>query len=133
MKYITLIMIVLLSGCAINKMVGVHIEYEFIDNPSEKRVELHYVNNHERTICLDIWPNSSGAISFASEYVILIIDGTRYPIKSMNTGYCAGCVNKVAPGEEAFGYIPYRLFNIPESLVDADKELELDVNGYFCR
>ena len=135
MKYISFIMIFLLSGCAVNKTARFRIEYEFIDNPAERRVELHYVNNYERTVCLslDTWPNSSGAIGFASEHVILRINGTRYHMKEMNTGYCPGCVIKVAPGEKVIGTIPYELFMIPESLVFADKELELIVNGYFCR
>ncbi len=137
MKYFPFFVALMVTSCASsNRMIS--IEYQFVDIPEERRIELIYENSHPKTVCLlpESWPNQGGKINQASEYVFLVIGGERFPLVDFNTGYCPeedGCAIYVAPGEEISASISYGDFNVPEDLINTKKRLDFSPVAFECR
>lgn len=113
------------------------IQYQFVDHPSQRRVELLYRNESKHTVCIsaDYWPNRAGKLNQMSGRAFLVAGGERFPIDEFNTGYCIGetCARRVGPGEQISGSIPYTEFGLPERLKNQPKTLEFSSIGYVCR
>ena len=121
-------------GCSSTSRI-IEVEYGFIDNVAERRVELTFRNSFDHTVCLlpESWPNSAGKINQASEYVFLVINEQRYPIVDFNTGYCPGdCATRVASGGKVLAFIPYSDFDIPLSMIEMPKTLEFSPIALRC-
>lgn len=124
----------LMAGCAASTEL-IRIDYQFLDNPVERRIDLTYRNESDSTMCLlpEDWPNLGGKINQASDRVYLVVGQERFPIEDFNTGYCPqGCAFRVAPGKKISASIPYSDFRLPERLNDKLKKLEFSPTAYKC-
>jgi hypothetical protein len=121
-------------GCATSAVLF-PIRYEFVDIPSERRVELHFRNYFGDSVCLspEFWPNEAGKINQASGAVFLLIGTQRFTIEQFNTGYCRGCSLRIAPDESVTASIRYESFGVPDSLVNEEKRIEFVPKAYRCR
>lgn len=127
-------LLLLMTGCA-TRTVMTPIHYQFLDNPSERRIDLTYQNTSTHTMCLlpEHWPNLGGKINQASDRVHLVVDHERFPLEDFNTGYCPqGCSLRVAPGEKVAAYIRYSDFKLPDRLASEPKALEFAPLAYKC-
>lgn len=135
MKIFWASMALLISACATTTGRLFPIEHITTDHPEAEQLEIAFSNDRDEPICLPdgVWPTRSGSINQASEYVALIVDGNRYPIADVNTGYCVGvCHLKVMPGETIHAFIPYRQFSLPNDLYVNEKRLIFSAVGYIC-
>lgn len=124
----------MLCGCAgIDQPVPLH--YEVVDDPENEAVVLHYVNRSDHAICLsaDQWPNLKGVVDRSPETVLLIVEGQVFRIGYAETGYCAGCMIEVAPGQTVTGRFPYEGFQLPKELYAVPKVFEMEVTPINCR
>lgn len=121
-------------GCAHTPTI-VSVEYEFSDNVNEKTIELVFHNTYPYPVCFtpEMWPNTSGKIDAAGDFVYLTIDGVRYPMKNFNTGYCPGCSIRVSVDESIRGVIPYKYFELPERLYGAKKDIHFSPIAEKCQ
>jgi hypothetical protein len=121
-------------GCAHTPTI-VSVEYEFSDNINEKNIEIVFHNTYPHPVCLtpEMWPNASGRIDAAGDFVYLTIDGVRYPMKNFNTGYCPGCSTRVSVGETIRGVIPYKHFELPEKLHGDKKDIHFSPVAEICQ
>jgi hypothetical protein len=110
------------------------IQYDFVDFPSEHRIEISFLNKRGQAVCLypNYWPASGGAIDSASEGVFLVLGQRRFPLEKVDTGYCPGCAQYVAPGETIRASIPYKAFHLPEALFSEKKQLEFVPKAFRC-
>jgi hypothetical protein len=115
-------------------MVGV--EYHYVDNHAQSRIEMTYVNNSGVTVCMspEFWPNEYGNIDSSPDFLGLVVKGQRYKFKETSMGYCFNedCVFRVRPGERIFGFIKYQDFNLPAELFTEQKYLDFSPTGYKC-
>jgi len=121
-------------GCASN-WEQVPAQYEFMDRPTEARIELSYTNETHGKVCLlpEHWPNQAGKINQASKYIFLVVGNERFPIDEFNTGYCpGGCALVVRPGQTVSSSISYNDFRLPSNLVHAAKRLEFSLTAFTC-
>ena len=111
------------------------IQYKFLDFPAERKVELSYYNDHNKTVCFSPshWPNQAGKIDGAGGRVVLVVGEKRFPLEDFNTGYCPGCATSVEPGETISGFLLYEDFSLPEELVNEGKKLKFVTYGFFCK
>jgi hypothetical protein len=111
------------------------IRYEFVDIPSERRIELHFRNDLGHFVCLspEFWPNQAGKINQASGAVFLLVGTQRFPIEDFNTGYCRDCALRIAPDESVTASVRYESFGVPDSLVNEEKRIEFLPKAYRCR
>ncbi len=132
-KFIYLLLSFVIAGC-VTKSEIVKIQYDYFDNPKEKRLDLVYRNTSTHAMCIhpDHWPNVAGKIDQAGDYVYLIVNQQRFPIKNFNTGYCPGCATRVEPGKEIRAFISYEDFNLPEAFHEKVKVLDFHPNGHAC-
>ena len=125
-----------LLGCAA-RVLSVPVQYELIDHPDERRIELLYRNDSGKMVCLSAedWPNLAGKLNQMGNRVFLLVRGERFPVENFNTGYCVGdaCAKRVAPGEQISGSIPYKDFDLPKRLWGEPKTLEFSPQAYVCR
>lgn len=122
-------------GCAAASE-AVYLPYLMSDRPDLRRIELRYRNNTKSAVCVspDFWPNQAGKIHEATDILVLVVGNERFPVVDFNTGYCPqGCYERVAPGQEIFGFISYDDFQLPERLWTATKRLEFRPQGFACR
>ena len=121
-------------GCATSTALF-PIRYEFVDIPSERRIELHFRNDLGDSVCLvpEFWPNQAGKINQASGTVFLLIGTQRFPIEEFNTGYCRDCALRIAPDESVTASIRYESFGVPDSLVNEEKRIEFSPKAFRCR
>lgn len=133
MRKLLLLLALVTMGCVATSTLS-RIPYEYVDHPASRRIELRYRNLKRFPVCLlpEFWPNEGGAIDQARGRVFLIVDGKRFSIKDINTGYCPGCAIRVESGQEVVSYIPYRFFDLPEELYDRRKELVFSPQGDRC-
>jgi hypothetical protein len=125
----------ILLGCA-TVIEHVALDWRLVDHPEENRIELLYLNDTGKTLCLseDDWPNEGGKLDQMGGVVFLVVGSERFSIENFNTGYCpGGCERRVAPGEEISGSIPYKDFDLPERLRYQPKSLEFSPEAYVCR
>ena len=115
----------LLGGCATSALTYYKPAYVVRDAPDDGRMYLELQNTTGKTLCLDeaSWPNSEGEIDSASKRVSINVNGTSFPMKSIDTGYCPGCGAKVKPGGKLTGFVKYEYFNIPREYIYSKKEL----------
>jgi len=126
-----------LASC-VSSAERVPLTYQMTDHPDENRIELRYHNDTKHTMCLtaSFWPNAEGKVYQMGSRVGLIVDGRRFPISQVNKGPCVvveyNCVARVAPGESITGSIPYKEFNLPESLRYKPKALNFAPTAPAC-
>ncbi len=123
-----------LFGC-VTKSKMIVIDYKYIDDIKQQRINLSFKNDANFTVCLtpEDWPNKGHKINQASDEVFLIVGDRKFPIQDFNTGYCPkGCEIHVKPGEEVFATIPYEEFSLPKSLYEERKILDFHPNGHAC-
>jgi hypothetical protein len=113
------------------------IDYDYFDRPEKQRVEIRFRNPFPYEVCLDddIWPNETGALNQAADWVFLVVDGKKFSIRNINTGYCPnGCSTRVPAGEEIVSFIPYTDFDLPEDLYEKPKKLifVFPLTAYRC-
>jgi hypothetical protein len=116
--------------------VQVPIEYQYVDRPEKRRIELFFQNVQQTAVCLtaDDWPNSAGKLDSMGGRVLLVVDDEIFPMENFNTGYCPkGCWLRVASGGEIDGFLTYKDFQLPERLVDAPKSLIFNPLGEECQ
>ncbi len=137
MRHYYFVILLFLIGCV---SVGstIPVDYQFVDLPGERRIELKFRNSTNATLCLlpEAWPNSGGMIYEGSAHVFLIIGGRRFPIAESMLGYCdppTDCAVRVSPGEEVAASIPYQNFSAPDDLVNFRKTLEFSTFAVRCR
>lgn len=126
---------VVLAGCA-SYPETIPIDYQLVDNPAKRRIELSWRNTSNKTVCLEpaLWPNQAGKIDQAQDYLFLIIGEERFPIENFNTGFClGGCPTYVEAGERTEAFLTYADFHLPERLISQPKALEFSPSGYVCR
>ena len=127
----------LIGSCASSiNVVPEKLSYKSVDNLLKHQIEISYVNNSHKDICLPyaVFPLEGQVIGWGSHSVSLIVDTVRYPIVDSNPGYCASnCETKVSPGEKIFGSIPYSAFNLPNNEFLKGKKLEYVIYGFACR
>jgi len=136
MARLGLVLLAVLSvSCVSSRGSLFPIDFEFIDVPDERRIELRYRNELAYTVCLlpEFWPNKAGKIDQASGQVFLVVGDQRFAIEEFNTGYCPDCSLRVGPGEIVEASIGYDAFSLPESLVTEEKHLEFVPKAYRCR
>lgn len=134
MRCFALIILLIMSGC-VGPKTKIPIEYQFIDIPEERRIELRYQNDLKYTVCLfpEVWPNQAGKIDQASDSMILVIEGESFPVIDFNTGYCPGCAIRVSPGEDVKTSVSYDDFNVPEHFETSEKILDFSPFVFRCR
>lgn len=128
-------MIIFLFGCAAQSKL-IEINYQYVDNIKEGRVDLSFKNNSNYTVCLtpEDWPNKGHKINQASNEVFLVVGDKKFPIQDFNTGYCPkGCEIYVKPGEQISANLPYGEFDLPESLYSEKKILDFKPYGQKCK
>ena len=108
-----------------------------VDRPDMEHVELAYTNNSKHFLCMSYgnWPNSDGWLDSASDSIVLVVRGHRYPVEDHNFGYCIGgdkCGVRIAPGSSIYGFLPYREFHLPAELRYEQKRLEYSIAAYEC-
>ena len=135
MKRVVTIALLAALGCATG--VGMFpIEYDFVDNIPERRVEITFTNDFGFSVCLlpETWPNPKGVIDQGAEFMALVVDGQRFPVIDVNTGYCLGrdCETVVAPGETVSSFVRYDDFGLPEELESSTKHLDFTTGTYRC-
>lgn len=116
--------------------VKTSISYEMKDLPDRGLIQLTYTNKSRETTCLGSadWPNEGHMLDQASNRVFVLVDGTRYPIKNVNTGYCVdGCPTYVAPGKTAIAFLRYEDFGLPYKVRNQTKLLDFKPRGYSCK
>ena len=116
------------------------VDYEFVDEPSKRRISLTYENPHSFPVCMlpETFPKENGG-GFEGvrpdgrERMKLIIDGEDfYPIGGLFE-YCpGGCERRVEPGEKVTGHVSYSAFSLPRALYPVTKELEFKTVTYAC-
>jgi len=133
MRTLALLFALVALGCTSSYEVF-EIPYSYLDQPEYERVEVRFRNTFRYDVCLvpEFWPNKAGAIDQARGLVFLVIDGKRFSIRNINTGYCPGCFIRVAPGEEVVAYIPYTDFDLPKELYSLKKTLVFSPKGERC-
>ena len=122
-------------GCT-TTLTYVPLDYRLVDHPGQNRVELLYLNDTGKTLCLSKgnWPNQAGKPDFAGGRVFLVVYGERFPIEDFNTGIpIDGHALRVLPGEEISGSISYMDFDLPESLRYEPKSLEYSLSAHVCQ
>jgi hypothetical protein len=126
----SIVAIVIVAHCAprwerfgINHVQAEHArqsEYELLieERFDDQRFELYLNSRSDRQLCIqqDVWPNSLGQLHFAGGQVYVTIDGTRYPIRDRNLGYCVpteeyGCYHVIPPGGKLSGFIAFSEFD----------------------
>ena len=130
---ILVLTLLLIVSCASTTQL-ITIEYNFLDNIRERRIDLSYKNGTSHRLCLspEDWPNSGHKLNQAGNEVFLVIGDKRFPIENFNTGYCPHCVIRVNPGQQINASIPYGDFSLPESLYHEVKQLEFRPAAYRC-
>ncbi len=134
MKSVIAIASVILAACA-TRAVLTPIDYQFVDNPVNKRIELIFANESKHMMCLSPsnWPNAAGKIDQASDIMFLVVGDKKLPVSDFNTGYCpGGCFFRVAPGKTLKGTISYEDFRLPADLVNEPKRLEFSPQAFRC-
>ena len=130
--------LVILLGCATTIEI-VSIDYRLVDHPDEDRIELLYLNDTGKTLCLsaDNWPSKVGALDQMGDVVFLVVGSERFPIMDTNMGVpvCYGvCARRVAPGEEISASIRYDDFvGYREGLRYQPKSLIFSPTAFVCR
>ena len=135
MRCITAVIPIVLWSCA-TPIEDVSLDWRLVDYPEESRIELLYLNDTGKALCLlaTSWPNEAGKLNQMSALVFLVVGAQRFPIEDFNTGYCpTGCVRRVASGEAISGSIPYKDFDLPERLRYEPKSLVFPATAYACR
>jgi hypothetical protein len=130
-----LLALLVLMGCSAT-VEFLELDYQFVDNPDEHRIELTFVNEFGFPVCLppELWPNSAGKIDQASQIMALEIGGERFPVVDFNTGYCLdGCARVVAPGESVSAFIRYEDFGLAEEQIHQQKTLDFSPVTFRCR
>jgi hypothetical protein len=130
-----MVAVMFLVGCASSGEL-VPVAYEFLDHPSERRVEVVYRNDSTHAMCLlpEHWPNQAGKVMEGARFVQLVIGQQRFPIENFNTGYCPqGCETRVAPGHKISASISYDDFKLPTALETEPKSLDFSPVAYLCR
>lgn len=127
--------VMFLVGCASNGEL-IPVAFEFLDHPSERRVEVVYQNDSKHAMCLlpEHWPNQAGKVMEGARSVQLVVGQQRFPIENFNTGYCPqGCETRVAPGHKISASISYDDFKLPTALEAEPKSLDFSPVAYRCR
>ena len=135
MKYSIIVVILMLTSCFRAPQLFV-VNYQFIDIPAEKCIELKFKNNLPYTVCLtpEMWPNKpiGGRLASSGDRCFLVINGERFPLVKSNPEYCPYCANIVDPGETITAWIPYADFGLPETLFHSEKHLEFSPTAFKC-
>lgn len=136
-KFLPIVATLFIVNCSARWGDRIVVDYELRDTPMEQRIELIFVNNLDRAVCMSVenWPNAAGKMSYASDIVFLIVEGVKFPIEEFNTGVCiprSECYLRVKPREKLSGSIPYKDFLLPEEYWGKPKELEFTPPAYEC-
>lgn len=138
---VTLVAATVTVACATTReidapVVGVDFTVSMHDNPIAHRFDLRLTSHSKRKICLppEQWPNQSGKVDWAKDYISVRVGAKRFPIADWNGGYCPGCyVAEVRPGESVAAFIPYADFeNFGPENYQADKELTFPPHASWC-
>jgi len=112
------------------------VHYEFVDFPSEHRIEITFTNNLTDAVCLDnlYWPGQSGGgwIIEGGIEVTLIVGQERFTLTETTGSYSPGYAEYVPPGETLRTSISYDAFHLPEELFNEEKRLEFNPEAYRC-
>jgi hypothetical protein len=111
------------------------IKYEFVDIPSERRIEIRFNNTLDEAVCLDTdqWPGGGGVMQLGSQGMTLVIGSRRFRVDETTPEFCPGCAHFVAPGQRLRASIPYAAFHLPEPLINESKILEFVPKGFRCK
>jgi hypothetical protein len=122
------------AGCAQN-VESVNVDYEFLDEPTERRISLSFQNPSDSPICMSLesWPNDKGEVGMPGEYFTLVIADRKFPVECTHFDFCPRCVYFVLPGEKVTAYVPYESFGIPSDLVSDEKALQYQPTAFVCR
>ena len=110
------------------------VQYEFVDIPSEQRIEISFYNRLDQAVCFHslYWPDRSGVMDLGSKGITIIIGQQRFTTDMTTPEYCPGCAKVVAPGETLRVSIRYEAFHLPEALFNEKKSLEFFPMAYRC-
>jgi hypothetical protein len=134
-RFVTAIPLSMLLACA-TTFEYVPIDYRLVDHSDKNRIELLYLNDTGKTLCLTTsgWPNAAGKLNQMGDVVFLVVGTKRFPIEDFNTGIpIDDSEHRVLPSEEISAYIPYEDFDLPERLRYEPKSLEFSPRAYVCR
>ena len=132
---IALIAATLLASCVTSRVLYWPLIYQSSDDPSKAQLLMSFTNPEKKEVCLSDsnWPNSSGNLNQMGDTVWLEVDGRRFPIADVNTGYCTeNCSIRVQPGQTVKASLPYENFGLPSNLFKRPKKLHFDAFAFSC-
>ena len=134
MNKLALLVVLLVTACATTLAQPWRIAYSYEDDPSNQRLVLKYENRTSRDVCLtpENWPNQAGMLNQAGDTAYIAIDGARFAISDVNTGYCPGCHFRVRKGKSVIATMPYSHFGIPNRLARRPKTFHFEAFGQEC-
>jgi len=98
-------------------------------------LKLKSFSDQELCVSVDAWPNSLGQLSFADDYVYILVGDEKYPyLKARNFGYCVGsCEVRIAPRKTIKGFVSFPEFEDKAFIeVNSMRSLVYSVQPYFC-
>jgi hypothetical protein len=147
MRPALLIAVMVLMACCVKREVlytaydavdaseqPIPIHYEFVDLPSEHRIEISFCNHLKQAVCLtnDNWPGRSGWMLIGSRGMSIVIGQQRFSLDLVNGDYSPGYAEYVPPEETIKASISYDSFHIPAALSSEEKHLEFFPEAYRC-
>lgn len=136
MKLNYIVVLFCCAGCSASvDYEPVPINYEFIDRPAKRSVELVYVNESEKPVCMTAtaWPVTGGVMDVRDGEFTVLVATRKYSLRNAYMDDCPGCVAIVRSGERVSAEIPYRFFELPEDLVNEPKQYEYEAKGWYCQ
>jgi hypothetical protein len=132
----------LLEGCAagegtLPKVDQMQYSLTTRDLPEARAFEVTLQSFDDREICLFVeqWPGSIGQVGEGADYVSIVHDGGRIPIKDINLGFCyGGCgAQRVEPRGRIQARIPYAQFGPVDEIASLrGKRLEYQPKVFTC-
>lgn len=136
MRYLIVVSACLSLFACQTRTVSIRLPVAVEDRPDQRQLVVKYQNETRLDVCMAVedWPNQYGGLHEASDYVYLLVEGARYPYKSIDMGYCVGleCTMKIVPQQEVVASIPYERFALPENLHARQKVLIYSPAAHFC-
>ncbi|WP_339863481.1 hypothetical protein [Paremcibacter congregatus] len=107
------------------------------ENYEAQRFILNLKALTDKNLCVsvDVWPNSIGQLSFATDRAYVLIGEEKYPyLQDRNFGYCVGiCHIKVLSGKSIKGFVTFSEFDDEAFLEEkAKRNLIYQVQPSFC-
>ena len=124
-----------LASCVTSRVLYWPLDYQSFDDLKGAKFMMSFRNVQKNDVCLSDsnWPNSSGNLNQMSDAVWLEVDGRRFPIADINTGYCTeNCAVRVHPGQTVNASLPYENFGLPSNLFKRPKKLHFDAFAFSC-